>query len=327
MDCRQAAEILSAAAEGELLDAAQLTLARQHCLECAECRRIAALVERSAALPRRSAPGDLVTRLENLAGATAREIREAHEQEETELEEPPVELEPKARKSMWRPITVFASVAALLLVALTGGTLVLASRTPTAGESTAETLSKSDGNVMGAAPQAGTSEPQADTRSALKPAPSYVVFDGGVWLLSGPAVPSGVTTAGAVVSDLGTGTSESHDAFISADGELLFVAGADGSYLEFAPVVRTMGRSRYRMVTDVPVTIFGQWPTLPGDIPTPTEPDGAPVFSRFGFDDRNVDVYALIPHGIEGGFAIAPNTAAEDPAAGNPNWTWWEKLD
>jgi hypothetical protein len=40
-------------------------------------------------------------------------------------------------------------------------------------------------------------------------------------------------------------------------------------------------------------------------------------------DDAGVTVFSRIGEVPDRGFAIAPGTPSGDPAAGNPNWTWW----
>jgi hypothetical protein len=44
-------------------------------------------------------------------------------------------------------------------------------------------------------------------------------------------------------------------------------------------------------------------------------------------DDRGREVFVPFGAYVSGGFALAPGTPADDPAAGNPNWTWWEPID
>jgi hypothetical protein len=68
---------------------------------------------------------------------------------------------------------------------------------------------------------------------------------------------------------------------------------------------------------------FGVWPVLPTRFPTPTTADGTPTFVAAGTDALGVKVYAAAGRPVSEGFAVAPGTAATDPAAGNPGWTWW----
>ena len=71
---------------------------------------------------------------------------------------------------------------------------------------------------------------------------------------------------------------------------------------------------------------YGQWPSLPPGVPRPVpadNPDGSPVFSLDGQDASGTPVYRRVGSDRQTGIAIAPGTTPEDPAAGNPNWTWW----
>lgn len=326
MDCLQAAEIISAAADGELLDAEQLARAREHCVACAECRALVALMARIKGASEPRAPRQLLDRLDEIASTAAAAARERDPDEDTIAELLPAlrALEPKKKRG-WSRVTVFASAAAVVLVALTMGSILITARTGGGSDSTT-TLMSEKGSAPAGAGETSTAQDLAASPAPDQAASSYVVFDRSVWVLEGGASPSVVTTAGVVASDLGAGAVAEHDAFLSASDGVLYVRGADGQYLSFRRVERTMGHARYRLVTDVPVTQFGQWPQLPSDIPAPAAADGSPVFMLFGFDDRNVDIYTRKPYGIEKGFAVAPGTAADDPAAGNPNWTWWEKL-
>jgi hypothetical protein len=107
----------------------------------------------------------------------------------------------------------------------------------------------------------------------------------------------------------------------------LFVpADESGGYLEFARVVRSLGRMEYGLVTGTPLQWYGQWPTLPARFTTPLSPDGSPTFVLAAKDDLGVDVYIPPSGRIADGFAVAPGTQPTDPAAGDPNWTWWEPL-
>lgn len=328
MDCLQAAEVLSAAHDGELLDAAQLQAARQHCASCAHCRAMEQLLGRVSELQGPRTPDSLVASIAHRAAAVAAEVRHAAADVQADDALPvPAHKHPQRANIGLRWVTAFAGTAAVLLVAMLVGTMVLANGPQKANDEAATIMLSEE---SGSDPE-GTAAPESAQDDALRataqPAPAYVVFDGGVWILSeGAPAASVLTTAGAVTSDLGSGTPATRHAYTSdADGDPLYVR-SEGGYVAFTRVVRSVGRAEYQLRTDQPVELFGQWPALPSRIPVPESSDGSPVFRKYGFDDRNVDLYALIPHGIEGGFAVAPGTTTDDPAAGNPNWTWWEKL-
>ena len=102
----------------------------------------------------------------------------------------------------------------------------------------------------------------------------------------------------------------------------VYVADDSGAILEFSPVTRTYAGLTY-VLSSVDLTSLDQWPTLPAQITPPTSADGQPTFVYDGTDSSGVRVYHLANSTVTQGIAIPPNTPATDPAAGNPNWTWW----
>ncbi len=75
-----------------------------------------------------------------------------------------------------------------------------------------------------------------------------------------------------------------------------------------------------------PIGSFGKWPLPPPGLPMPTQEDGSPVFKASVVDDHGQRIYVAEEGYPREGIAIAPNTSSNDPAAGNPNWTWWEPI-
>ncbi|MHB1324168.1 MAG: zf-HC2 domain-containing protein [Coriobacteriia bacterium] len=327
MDCLQASEIVTAALDGELLDADALGRAREHCAACPRCRAIERLGHRVQQAGATQAPSELVAKLEDLGTAQAMRVRQVVERQDFGI----IAAEPAAARGAWEwtpRFTAFASAAAVVLISLAAGSVALLGAGDKAADTAAELmLADDDMPAPSAGPESMMAEDATGMRATEQPAaPPYVVHDGIVHVMTGVPAPSALATAGTVTTDLGTGTTGSHAAFTAGAGGPVFVRDAGGTYLAFAPVVRGFGRAAYALVSDVPIARFGQWPSLPTGMAGPQSPDGAPVFMRFGFDDLGVDVYAPTPGGIDGGFAIAPGTAAGDPAAGNPNWTWWERV-
>lgn len=322
MDCLQASEIVSLAIDGELVDAARLAEARSHCASCPQCASLLRVLDRVRAVPTPKAPDALLARLEGAAAQAAERVRA-----EAAAPEPPVALHPHVRARTPR-LVAFASAAAVLLVAFTVGSIALLSRSvpETAGELT--TLSDEQySTVPSAEPEMGAAEDSTAMRTQEQAAPPYVLYGETVYVQSSLPAPSTLTTVGSVWSDLGSGSAANHAALLApGTDEPLFVQAAPGQLLSFTRVVRTLGRAEYALVTDVAIARFGEWPTLPSEIPQPESADGKPVFHRIGFDDTGVNVYGLLTSSIDEGFAIAPGSAASDPAAGNPNWTWWERV-
>jgi len=331
MDCLKAQEILSDALDRDV-DGALLAEAREHCETCPDCARLLrslALLSRSVAP---TAPPELVERLIALGNEEAASIRtiaattEAAP-ESAAAESPVVHFAP----TRWTPrLTAFASVAAVLLVALvaTGislGGLLSANRTAT---DTANTLMESGAPTappyLSGTDEAGTA---ASKDAAAIAAPPYVVLDGIVYALTGERDidSSGLVTATPVISALDTGTDPVSIAAFRIAGENGSIAlqPAPGTYLGFSVVSRTFGGRRFILTSDS-VPAYGAWPGLPSRFAVPTSPDGSPTFSFFGKDDAGVLIY--VPAGVAptSGFAVAPGTTSDDPAAGNPNWTWWQ---
>lgn len=332
MDCPQVCEVFSAAHDGEPVDVTLLSEAKTHVETCAECRRFTALLERldAAASPRASA--ELLARLEARTAPVAAELRDATSTVESAEHESTTIPIPHPRRS-WAPrFAAFASAAAVLVVALTVGTIALIGNVPRAGTESASTeqLRATETPLVGETYDAGAADTAATAQPEAAAAPAYVTFGEEVWVLVGAAAPapSALATAGAVTSTLDDGGSGDRPVyFAGADDSTLYARTADGRYLAFERVIRTRGRTEYALVSGSPITAFGMWPTLPDRFDTPTQPDGSPTFRFFGKDDAQFDVYVPPGGRIEDGFALAPGTPVDDPAAGNPNWTWWQRLE
>lgn len=328
MDCQQASEIIASVVDGDLVDAAALAEAREHCASCPQCRGLERLVTRVRSVAPLHAPDELVVRLEGLAAQQAAEIRAAAERQADAMLYAET-LPPQKTTWEWKPrFTAFASAAAVLLIVLVAGSAAVLNAGKRAEEMSE--LAVEDERAAApslAAPETESAEDAATMQADEQAAPPYIVFDEAVYTLAEVPAPSTLTTVGTVSTDLGTGLTGSYVAFTPESAAApVYIRSADGTYLAFTPVIRTFGRAAYALVSDVAITRFGQWPRLPAGIAEPTSADGSPVFMRFGFDDLGVDVYAPTPGGIDGGFAIAPGTGPGDPAGGNPYWTWWERV-
>jgi hypothetical protein len=215
----------------------------------------------------------------------------------------------------------------VLIVALTAGSIAIIGARQSADE--APLTSADTSTEMMAAPGAAESRDQP-APPAEPTAPPYVALNGDVWELADSAAPAPTapTAAGVVISSLsdGDGASEHPASFSGSDRSVLYVAAPDGSYRAFTRVIRTLGRAEYGLVSGGVISRFGRWPSLPSRFVEPESTDGSPEFRRFGFDDLGVDVYVPPAGRTQDGFAVAPGTAGDDPAAGNPGWTWWEPL-
>jgi hypothetical protein len=160
-------------------------------------------------------------------------------------------------------------------------------------------------------------------------APSYIALEGAVWVLrgTGEVDESVLTTAGTVTTDLGTGSPASRPAYhVGTDGSILWLRDGDSGFVWFERVTRTLGRRLYGLMTGSVLALFGEWPSLPDRFAPPDSSDGAPSFRFFGSDDLGVDVYVPVDGTAEDGIAVPPDQAPDDPASGNPQWTWWEPV-
>ncbi|MEN6429820.1 MAG: hypothetical protein ABFC80_03115 [Coriobacteriales bacterium] len=337
MDCARAQEIINAAFDGPV-DAQDLADAREHARTCPECDDLLRALDAFAVARPPRAPAELVERLVDIGAREAEHIRRrAAESELSDSHGRPSATEGRTRPLHWsRRFSAIAAVAAVLVTALAVAGLGMSGvfrggTTATDTESRVQPadqppLSFGAGESKGGAPE---SSAQADVA-----APPLVVFESGVYRLAGPVAAepeaSALTTAGSVTSALDSADA-SPTALIAyrraGDRRTLLVQTAEGELLAFEPVIRMFGGREYQLRSGAPIERFGLWPSLPARYPAPASQDGSPTFAYFGKDDAGVAVF--IPHNAVSaaeGFAVAPGTEADDPAAGAPVWTWWEPL-
>ena len=338
-DCLNAQEVISAAYDGELGDGAALDAAKQHCRSCAEC---AAFVRTLAAIHRLPAPEMPEAALERVLEALRVQYDAEPETPAAVTPEPVVEsaplvasaaYEPPAegrtgrlgRTPVWAP---WAAAAAVLLVvagiATTQGVRYLLQ--PSGGDATlgegAVTDTELDERVS--SPPALETVPEEDAAEVTSEA-AYLLFDQEVFSLVGlAAAPVSGNQIGTVASSLDTGgPSLDHPVYAGSGPDRIVIPVEDGSALEFEPVVRRLRGTAY-VLRSGDIGSFGQLPTLPPGIPEPAAADGSPVFIEAGADDLGVTIYIRPGTDPNVGFAVAPGTPPDDPAAGNSGWTWWE---
>ncbi len=137
---------------------------------------------------------------------------------------------------------------------------------------------------------------------------------------------SALTTVGTVSSALDSETEPASSRTVlqvAGQPDTIYVEESDGDLLGFRLVTRRFAGRDYALNSDPVIDRFGQWPALPSRIPPPAATDGSPTFQQGGVDERGMRVYRFVGMSEDAGFAIAPDSPAGDPAAGNPNWTWW----
>ena len=341
MDCLSATEIISAAHDGTPVDPEALDRARAHCDTCPECAAFVATLARMEQVAPPHAPLPLVERIIDVTRAQADAAHTPVEQGALSGATAPVQHRSgRLLPSWWQPrMTAFVSAAAVVILGVVVSLALIGQAglpggydgpSPSPERSTIDATAEDSGGAD--AGESGTGAAEAPTKSApttATAAPPYVVWDGTVYVHTGELreVPSEATTVGVTVSDLGLPEGPRERPVLAAHGDqaTIYVRSADGRFMIFERVVRTLGLRKYALVTDQAIPTFGTWPQLPSRFETPSA-GGSPDFARIGFDDRNVDVY--VPPGAEmtDGFAVAPGTPSDDPAAGNPYWTWWEPL-
>lgn len=331
MNCAEIQELLSAAADGAADDPIRVVEARMHCTTCSACARFREVIATSGSAASPAAPPELVDSLVALARDEA-----AHLRAERTAAAVPLPAADKApnRRVAWLPrLTAYVAAAAVVVVSVT---VLSISISRLGSQKGAEDTALAPEAALSSSPAPATPDNDAsgDGRAAAEvatdAAPSYITLDGRVFLLAGPATvaPSALTTAGVVTSAFDTMRSpETLVAwYVRADRTRILVERRAGSLTSFEAVVRSFGGTPYQLMSGDAIGAYGTWPTLPSRFAAPTEADDAPTFRYFGTDDLGASIYVPVGGRIEDGFAVAPATTPDSPAAGNPNWTWWQAL-
>ena len=236
-----------------------------------------------------------------------------------------------------RELVAWAGAAAMILVATgvaaTSGIRIITTQPASVAQSTTANEARELGAPSGLsaplldqAPAAGATDSFSGTYAGAT-APSVITVTGLVFVLSGPSsIATGtMRPTGTTVSALGGSASPTVREVLANDvpGTVYVFDDVNQQLLAFTRVVRTYNNVVYQL-TSAEVPDFGQWPTLPAQIPAPAKDDGSPTFSAVPPGAAGeTPVYRLASADASAGIAIAPGTDAQDPAAGNPNWTWW----
>jgi hypothetical protein len=347
MECREAQELLSAAQDREALHDTTAASVAAHCRTCPECTDFVAQLNalREAGAPR--APRGLAGRI---AAAVALEADQA-ELDRAEAEavaaamaataaatpdaadgsllgrldlSAPAKVPPwLTRGRLWFG-TAAVALAATVVIAVV---VVRAGDVQKASELAASRATGGAGVSM-VTPPAASDGGAAQGAPATAPSriPDYVTWQGGVYAAaqSTNATSSQLSTAGALTSALNTALVQSLAVLTSSsDPRAIFLALPGGAIQRFDPVLRQRRGAPFQLQAGVEFQRYGVWPQLPPSLPTPSAGDGSPTFIPSGTDDAGVAVYVRVGATAERGFAVAPGTQPNDPAAGNPNWTWW----
>jgi len=360
MDCLTAQGLISDAVDRAPIDAATLAEAKAHCLHCPTCSVYVRtlLLVKNAPLPQ--PPDDLSDRVMAAVRAEAHQAEEraaTAAQAAAHLEataaarttgigtsadpvDTPGVPESRSVTAAWRRWSsslsrqemLTWSAAAVIFVAAIGMTAVAGVRvlttnpTVTASDSVMTATRDSDNKNQQSAPAAESADAMAGSAAVSAVAPSAVTVNGIVYVLSGPSsiATDGLQPVGLTMTALGTGaTPTSHAAYSGDDPDRVYLEDeANRQLLAFDRVVRSYEDKRYQL-TSAEMNDFGQWATLPAQVPAPTADDGSPTFTVVASDASGPQVYRLASGSAADGIAIGPGSDPSDPAGGNPNWTWW----
>jgi hypothetical protein len=363
MDCLDAQAAISEALDGAAPDAAMLDAAKQHCRECADCASFVRALSAVKRAPLPEPPADLTDRvMAAVRGEAAAEQRRAEAAATAALaagagtqdaagvgtsagastapddlpagaDESPTLLVPQRRsRARSTELAAWAAAAAVLVVGM-GVVGVMGIRLISQGQPAASSnvvvgeasvprdAGASDQSQLPVAESAVDSATKATSVSA---GPAYIVYNGIAYRLVGPASvqKTQLKLLGTTRTSLDGGALRARDVLSAADSPGVYVENDRGELQEFQPLERTFEGRAYRLKSS-DVSAFGAWPAMPTDIPQPSAADGSPAFSAAGADPSGVTIYRRTSSTTAEGIAIAPGTPADDPANGNPNWTWW----
>jgi hypothetical protein len=334
MDCLRARQIVSEAFDAGVDATPEAAEAREHCRDCAECRAFVEGLERMAAVPAPKAPPELVESIvergRKMAEAGVQRVGGVAAQE-------PGAPKPRPRDASWwipRVGAVAAALAAAVFaIALSVEGFRMLESTPRAtltGPNAAPTIVTAP-QPGTAAEVAGSGNPTVTaggetTGTQAAETPRYVAYAGMAYAWLGGRQPDSgtIVPAGTLSSSLdATGSPISYDVWrAKTDTEVILISPDGTDYIAFRRVVRTLAGAHFGLAAAT-IPAYGDWPGLPSNLSTPTASDGSPTFVAAGKDDTGLEVYTQPGASPASGFAIAPGSSPNDPAAGNPNWTWW----
>jgi predicted anti-sigma-YlaC factor YlaD len=360
MDCTQAQEAITAALDRQPVDAEYLATAKEHCRTCADCGAFvrAQLVVKQMPLPQ--PPADLADRVMASVRAEAAAVQAAAEATAAAAAASAVAAEPKPtlpaeplatlrspvrrRRPLGRVATAIAltGIAAVMFVAAVS--LAVFGSSQMNGRNSSVKTSVYDSGGSAVAPQApseqvpgaasgavaategtGGSYGATDNAGVAADAGSYISYNGYAYELSAQTSAvdqSKLTINGVTSTSLASGQSpSSRNVFVGSEPGTVYIVDDSNHVLTFKRVTRVFQATTYQL-TSAPISAFGVWPTLPPQIPGPSNANGSPEFVAVG-RDGTAGIYRLSMSSAASGIAVSPNTAQSDPARGNPGWTWW----
>ncbi|MDO9107942.1 MAG: hypothetical protein Q7U89_02995 [Coriobacteriia bacterium] len=337
-ECLQAHETISLAYDGEAVTSEDLKNAKTHCASCPDCAAFVAGLARIRQMPSPQATEASIDRAlvsvkrvsDALAAREAKDVRDAADADDAPAR--PRVLSFGRTWPAWGGWVATAAAVVLAVGVITANGIrymnAPAERAVVQPEMGAE--SSADWSTAPAqnSDTLSTSE-SVPLGSALvrAGAPEYVVFQGFVYAVDPKpeTLSASATRLGSLPSDLGTGQVRECDVYAGdAPGAIIVSGGRTSTHVATA-IVRQFNGASFGLAS-LEITKFGVWPQMPQGISQPTAKDGSPVFEAGGKDNARVTIYVLPGVDAAAGFAVAPGTSGDDPAAGNPNWTWWVPL-
>jgi hypothetical protein len=320
MDCPDAQMTFSAEFDGETVPEELRAEAGAHCDSCAECAAFRDKLKTLAAIPPVAPPDGLVDRtLAAVAAAAAADAQAAQASQPAAAVVAPAPVTAANRGRTWLWV---GSAAALVAAAVLVFAVVRLNSVPSASQEARTDVLSTTGSAASKAP-AAAAVPAPVTATA----PPYVTLNDFVYAVGDPIQVSSsqIITAGTVVSSMGTSNTPTTLQAFSLAGQrgTLIVLRSDGTYVRCTAVIRRFQGTTFQLVAGTTIQNFGTWPVLPPTVSTPTASDGSPALTSAGTDDLGVPVFRLLGSSSQRGIAIAPDTSAGDPAASDPNWTWW----
>lgn len=347
MDCRRAQDALASLRDGCEADA-ETSAAFEHAVSCPECASFSSALGALAAIPPPTAPRDLADRISHAVSVAAEADlvdENAASALAAALTPPPGPSAPVLKTDITGESILTAQVSGLppwltrtRLWATTGAITLAAAGIVVAVIVSGQTADQTELSVIaqeglragiGAADQSGAPAVAAPGVVApVTPAktPDYVAYKTFAYAAGAAVdvVPSQATTVATIQTALRGGTVRTVSV-LQAPGSVrdIILALPDGGYQTFTVVTRSLGNRTFQLHSGPVLDRFGTWPTLPQGYTQPPDADGSPYYRAAGTDSLGVPVYVRIGQTPDLGFGIAPGTPATDPAAGNPNWTWW----
>lgn len=346
MECLDAQRLVSEALDREPVDATVLEEAKTHCRQCPDCQ---AFVRALAALHKTPGPApspDLADRVmarvleehESRVTGAAVTAEAAHKVPSIQPATAPADDFLGGFKAAWNDpqrrigLVGWATAAAVALVfaGVIGSAGVGQILGPKELENTTftEVAPQAAPPAMDAAAGAASSSAAEGARTseaATATAPGYVVYNGLVFREAGASTyaRSNLTSGGTLNSALADPAQapQSLGVLSTPDKNRVVVQTAAGELIVFELVVRKFGGNSY-VLASAPIERYGVWPTMPAPMTPPTSPGGMPGYTQVGTSE-GITAFTRSGSTVEAGIAIPPNTPPTDPAAANPNWTWW----